>query len=132
MDIQEFANMLDGRDYGKEITKDEEKQAKELGFVVVFGASDDLAEFRGAMHEEADCLEGAEILLDKNGLFQDCECNCNHSEKAKGNCKSIKAFWCKNGFSWTYATDIPHATFDILEDEEKYCKGIVFEIKSLE
>lgn len=39
MNIKDFALMLTGREYGHEINKDEEKLAKQLGFVVVFGAS---------------------------------------------------------------------------------------------
>jgi hypothetical protein len=50
---------------------------------------------------------------------------------AKGLCKTIEAIWGKDGYSWTYKTDIPHATFDIFEDGEKFCRGIVFDIKSL-
>jgi hypothetical protein len=40
--------------------------------------------------------------------------------------KYIDAVWCEGEYSWTYKTNIPHATFDIWEDGEKYCKGIVF------
>ena len=43
----------------------------------------------------------------------------------------MKAVWGEEGYSWTYETAIPHATFEILEDEEKYCRGIVFDIKDL-
>lgn len=52
MTLKEFAKMLDGREYGGEITKEEEALAKELGFVVVFGYSDDNAELRGAIDDE--------------------------------------------------------------------------------
>ena len=36
--LKEFAEMLDSREYGSEITKEEESLAKELGFVVVFSS----------------------------------------------------------------------------------------------
>ena len=49
MTLKEFAKMLDGREYLHEITKEEEALAKELGFVVVFGYSDDNAEFLESM-----------------------------------------------------------------------------------
>jgi len=131
MNIYDFAKILDGREMGKEITKAEEKQAKELGFVVVFGASDYLAEFRGAIDDEAGCYNGRTIYLDKNGIFEECEDKCKYSKAAKEACKSIEAVWGKSGYSWTYETEIPHAEFDILEDGEKYCRGIVFDIKNL-
>jgi hypothetical protein len=132
MNIQEFAGILNGREYGREITKEECNKAKELGFVVVFGASDDLAEFRGAINDEAGCYDGGAILLNEIGILEPCECECTYFLQAKDKAKSIEAIWCGEGdYSWTYKTDIPHATFEILEDGEKYCRGIVFEMKEL-
>lgn len=136
MNIEDFAQMLNGRQMGREITREEEKQAKELGLVVLFGASDDLAEFRGAIHDEVGCYGGTDdIYLTANGLVEELECHCKYAlavrkqeiEKAK----RIEAVWDEKGYSWIYKTDIPHATFDIYEDDEKYCRGIIFDISSL-
>lgn len=134
MTIQEFARRLDDRPYGEEITREEEKEAKELGFVVVFGASDDLIEFRGAINDEAGCYEGGKIYINKDGILdEDKECDeCKYFQEVKKKCKAIKALWCKEeAWAWTYKTDIPHATFEIFEDEEQYCRGIVFDINNL-
>lgn len=134
MDIKEFAKSLDGRSYGYEIIKQEEEKAKELGFVVIFGYSDDNAELRGAIDDEVGCYNGGEILLDKDGIIEECECECKHWKKAKEKAKGIKVVWhddSRGGYCWTYETDIPHETFDIIEDSENYCRGIVFEIKSI-
>ena len=51
----------------------------------------------------------------------------------------IEAVWCSKEnnpvIAWTYKTEIPHATFDVLEtdDEESeiQCRGLVFSIKDL-
>lgn len=131
VDINEFAMFLDGREYGSEITREESERAKELGFVVVYGASDDLAEFEGAIYDEADCFGGGQIYLEKDGLFAGCECECQYSEAVFKKCKVIKAVWGEDGYSWQYKTDIPHATFEIYDNGEKYCKGIVFKISEL-
>ena len=132
MDIFEFAEKLNRREYGNEITRQEQKEAEELSFVVVFGASDDLCEFRGAIDDEAGCYDGGTIHFDKNGIFEDCDSDCKYALAAKGLCNIIEVVWCgEDDYSWTYKTDIPHATFDILEDGEKYCRGIIFEIDSL-
>jgi len=82
MNIKEFAEMLNGREYGKGISPREAMDAREAGLVIVCGASDDLIAFCGAIHDK-------------------------------------------------YETDIPHETFDIYEDGEKFCRGIVFSIDSL-
>lgn len=131
MDIYEFAKMLDGRQYGEEISLEEEEKAKELGFVVVFGYSDDNMEFRGAINDELGCFDGGEVYITNYGIFEACECDCKHSIKAKESAKLIKSIWNIEGYSWIYETDIPHAIFDILKGDEKYCRGIVFDIKQL-
>ena len=131
MSIKDFANKLDGREYGQEIFGIEKQLAKELGFVVVFGASDDLAEFEGAIGDEASCYEGDKIYLDKDGIFEECDCGCKYSEAAREKTKVIKTIWGEGEYSWQYETDIPYETFEIFDDGKKYCKGIVFDIKSL-
>jgi len=63
---EQLAAMLNGRRYRDEITEKEEKLAKENNLVVLFGASDDLIELRGAIDEEI----GAEsvIRLSRKGI----------------------------------------------------------------
>ena len=144
MTKEELSVILDGRERGKEISKEEQKAAKESGLVVVFGASDDLMEFDGAIYNEVSCYEGGFAYLDENGLLEN-ECDnddCPHFEKIKEKSKKIEAIWCEGiedgdwddnhvPISWTYKTDIPHSTFRILEDDETYCIGIVFSINDL-
>lgn len=111
MTLKEFASLLDGREYGCEMTPHEEEVAKELGFVVVFGYSDDNAELRGAIDDEIGCYDG-DVL---------------EHEDLPGR---IFAHWCpsKMDCSWAYETDIPHESFRIYEDGELYCVGIVCDI----
>ena len=131
MTIQEFAKMLDGNGYGDE-SWNEDGKAKELGFVVVFGASDDLCELRGAIDGEVGCLDGGTIYLDGERLLEECECECSYYQLAKEKCKLINIIWHdEGGPAWTYETEIPHATFDVMEAGEVWCRGIVFDIKSL-
>lgn len=133
MDIKKFAKILHNRYERREITKEEEKLAKKLGYVVVFGYSDDNMEFRGAINDEFGCFDGGVCYLTKNGLFENCECECKYSEEAKKNTVSIEAIWCENSeYAWIYKTDIPHEKFDILDDENnKWCQGIVFDINNI-
>lgn len=137
MTKEELAASLNGREYGSEITPDEERAAKKSGLVVLFGYSDDLAEFRGAINDEAGCYEGGEFLLSGGRLLSDLdECDCRHAREAKARAETgahrIRAAWCFPGNpDWSYETDIPHATFDVLEDGEPYCRGIVFELASV-
>lgn len=119
MSIKEFVNgIIKARQFEKvyrmdELTKEEEQVAKENGFVVVYGYSDDCAEFRGAFDDEVGCFDGG-IVLEQDGYY-------------------INAVWGKDGVSWTYDTNIPHESFDVWDEEDNtlYCKAIVFDIKQL-
>ena len=111
MTLKEFAQMLDGREYRHEITKEEEALAKELGFVVVFGYSDDNAELRGAIDDEIGCFDGG--ILEHDDLPE-----------------MIYAMWCPEyvDCAWAYQTSIPHEKFHIYDHGELYCVGIVCDI----
>lgn len=53
MELKEFAAMLNGREYSYlQFTKEELQIAKDNGFVIVNGASDDLVELEGAITDE--------------------------------------------------------------------------------
>jgi len=67
MTKEQWAEKLTGREIGEELTTDEEKQAKRDGILIVFGASDDLCEFRGVIHDEADCYDGGTIPIHSKG-----------------------------------------------------------------
>ncbi len=103
---------------------------KAAGLVAVFGGSDDLMEFRGAINDEIDCYGGGHAYLTPDGLLEN-KCDdsrCPYFEKAKVAAAKIKAIWDQDGFSWVYETEIPHHTFVVMDEEETYCKGIVFRL----
>lgn len=99
--------------------------------LIVFGASDDLMEFRGSINDEIGCYDGGEVFISKDGLFEPCECGCQYSISAKNLYHKIEAAWDIDGYSWIYRTELPHATFDIMEDDKKYCRGIVIDIEDI-
>lgn len=133
LNAKELAALLNGRNYGDEITKEEAAQAKAAGLVVVYGASDDLMEFEGAIYDEVGCSDGGIAQVDAKGVLQSFE-HIDHDYdalkdffKREDSAVEIEALWCAEpGYSWTYKTDIPHETFEIVEDGEPYCRGIVF------
>lgn len=122
------ANELDGSEYGEEGSKELFSMMKENGLVAVFGASDDLMEFRGAVYDEVGCYSGGTAYVTDAGLFSPiCEDdNCPHEKQRRQYATTIEAVWGKDGYSWTYETAIPHATFDVVEGADRYCRGIVF------
>lgn len=126
----DFASKLNGREIYSELSPAEELKAKQNGLVVVFGASDDLVEFRGAIDDEVDCYDGGDFYVSKDGVRR----------SPDGGGRKITAKWCGADAKacWSFETDIPHATFvihDFEADDDAqdfpYCIGMVFSIESL-
>lgn len=130
---KEIANRLNGNEYCMEVPERDAQYAKENGVVIVFGASDDLIEFRGAIYDEVCCFKGGKAYFDSKGFIaNECENeDCPYFQEKLLHAKHITAIWDSEGFSWTYTTSIPHDVFEILEDGMKYCRGIVFAIEDL-
>ena len=130
MKSQEFASMLNNREYGEEITKEEEKLAKENNLLVVFGASDDLIEFRGAFDDETYYYNPKEILFDKNGVLPTWE-DINSEDDAEKyfvRKKNALSIYIVLDRCLVLETILPHSTFTIKEDGADYCVGLVIEL----
>jgi len=133
MNKKELATKLNGRESGNEISTTEEESAKNSGLVVIFGYSDDNMEIRGVVNEEIGTYNGGEAYFTNQGLLEnDCDNeDCPHFEKLKEKSTKVEALWDTDGYSWIYKINIPHATFEIMEDGEKYCRGIVFSLADI-
>lgn len=137
MTKEELAAQLNGLEYPTRIPGALIVAAQSAGLVILCGASDDLMEFYGARREEIGCYDGGTTFVDADGVLPDRDCLDGDEELAEyvqrqKSAKSIEALWCKeDGYSWTYKTEIPHATFEVVEDEEPYCRGIVFALADL-
>lgn len=137
-----LAEKLNGMEYGDEIDTVLLKDAKAFRLLIVYGASDDLMEFDGFESDELNAYNGTTAHVDFLGLLpernsfegdgsDDAELHNFFHRRERS--KPIKAVWHDIGpVSWTFDTDIPHATFDILEDGRVYCRGIVIFLGDLE
>jgi len=106
--LEEIAEGLNGLEYGKEPAEDIVKYCEDNNITIVYWYSDDCTEFRGAFYDELGSYEGGTFISNKG--------------------RKLEAEWEKDPTCpQTFATDIPHATFDVAEDDELYCIGIVFE-----
>jgi len=137
MDTKTLAAILTGWEHPLRITNELREVAKCAGLVIVYGASDDLMEFDGAIYDEIGAYGGTEVWVDATGLVPDFDSIDKSARdgkdrlrdyfKREGSGRKISAIWSDEGaYSWTYRTDIPHETFEIFEDGEPYCRGIVF------
>lgn len=134
MTKEEFASRLHNREYGAEITAEDQKLACENDLVAIFGYSDDNTELRGAIDDEIPCYRGGVMLLHRTAVLpphDDCECEfCGYQRKAK-QCAQVAINVNDPDYTFTYTTNLPHAPFEILEGTNKYCRGIVISVADL-
>lgn len=131
---QIFARMLTGRQYGKEITKEECQLLKENDLIVAFGYSDEGLRLRGLIDGAYSAWQGTNehFGINQNKRLvhlSDIE-TVTLLEEFGVKTFSIQAIWQPTTLdaSWLITTDdVPFATFDIFEDDELFCRGIVIE-----
>lgn len=144
MTKEQLAALLNGRQYRSEITDEEAAAAKAAGLLVIFGASDDLVEFRGFISDEIGAYNGTTFRLCPEGLlpewpntsdegWDESEAEDYFRRKALG-FVDIEALWDEGGYSWVISppSTLPHATFVIKEEgEPDFCRGIVIDMADL-
>lgn len=130
MTPEQAAEKLNGNYVGEEGSEALFDEMKKHGLVAVFGASDDLMEFRGAIYEESGAYNGTTEYVDQSGLVKNGCLEGHDCPNWKQRGHAVTAIWNpeNSGASWIYETVIPHVTFDIMEDDELFCKGIVFRL----
>lgn len=139
MEIKEFANLLNNREYREEITKEEEKIAKENNLIVIFWYSDDNIELRWAINDEIWAWGWVEFYIDKkkNKIYyttsryiDERELNDEFEEIVQNyfdnNCIKVKAI--RNQFWEIEINWIEYERFDIVEDWEKFSDWIIIKI----
>ena len=140
MKKEELAKLLNGREYRSEMTREEEKQAKENDLLICFGASNYHLGLRGIIYDKIDAWGGgtASIVLKKDNkidLMNGCDSESIQDLFEENDLAfnlpivKIEAVWWPddNEPSWVIKSKIPHASFDIMGNKRVYCRGIVIE-----
>jgi hypothetical protein len=131
---KELAMMMHGSDIRDCPSKEHKRLAKESGLLIVYGASDDLMEFDGVFSEElgAPCT----ALVHKRGALadshDDCECKFCAFEAMRNKFAKITSHWCNGEIAWTFSAEVAvFDEFDVVEDGEVYCRGLVIDVAEL-
>ena len=166
MTVQEWAAMLDGRDFRDDTVEiggskyppsnDEEIRAAQDGVVIVYGYSDDLIEFRGAIHDEESGARPVGVKRYTDAPYyrvvrQDCtccdgecqgnpceECGCvNDWATESVGAKLITAVQGKDMIEWQFETSMRHSKFRLIDSRDTgsgwtFCVGIVFSVEELD
>lgn len=138
---EDFATILNGREYGNEMSIDEEFIARDNELLVCFCSSDDLLIFKGIFNDETGST--AYIMSDiKTGGIKlaedDATQRLEEIREFTGfrlnlqRIKMVRQWYIDGTEGFCIKTTLPHATFDIMEDGELYCRGIVIEKADIE
>ena len=143
MTPQEFAERITGQEYPFALAEPE--LAKENGFVVLWGQSDDSLEVDGLVRDKASAWDGVTCRIDKEGVLEINEDGtfCSDEPETIEECRDwvrrydasiqVKAEWCPDAYlRWrSTADDDPSkdkAIFVVLEDGQPNCEGLVIQM----
>lgn len=116
---------------------------KASGLVVATGESDDLFELYGAVRDEIGASDGDNVfMIDSEGMiphyqharniYDEDEEGMRRYFQRKDKARKVALTWHNEGNPcWTIATEIPHETFDVMEDGEVFSRAIVFRLSDL-
>jgi len=134
MTAKEFAELLNGRQYRDEIGSKEEKIAKESSLLVIFANSDDTVEFRGAIDDE---IYGRPIYVIKGNIVTEYDFDEDSEVLKKYGITitpdlTVNAIWQPESLdsSWLITVDegVKHYNFDIFDDDDLFCRGVVVDM----
>ncbi|MFA6167918.1 MAG: hypothetical protein WC700_14955 [Gemmatimonadaceae bacterium] len=144
MTKEELAAALDGSQYNpgvNMIPNRLDREVKASLLVVAYGASDNLLEFEGAWHDEFDANDECVVMIDTKGPIateredsDDDETMLAYLLRKRDAKHYVEALWSPDepgNYSWIIAATVPAATFEIYEDEEHFCRGIVFSVEDV-
>jgi len=108
---ERMAKVLNNRPKQCIITAELWAVADASGLVLVYALADNLVVFRGAINNEFRADENIVVYI-----YRDLK---------------IQGKWMAGEFAWEFKTDIPHATFEIKDGGDKWCKGLVIDLKDV-
>lgn len=152
--IEDLAKLLDRNEYRDELINqigiNVIELCKQKGWIVVYGASDDLLEIDGALSDELGAWGGCVAKFYKKGEFypeydeediyhkatEDSFFAIDDKELgrikfAKEDALIIESVWepSEKDVSWEInCKGAPHVSFNVMEDDEVYCEALVIDI----
>jgi hypothetical protein len=124
--------------YGDSIPHAAIEMAASMGAVIVYGYSDDGVGVEGAADDQGGAYGGNTLWLDREGFLpinedltlQDDEPatveQCRKIVQRFDSAVKLKAIWADSGIAWRYEVGVEHRNFEIIEDGEVWCEGVVF------
>ena len=141
MNLKEWAEKLNGCEYGDELSDEDKELLEKDGIVAVFGYSDDNIELEGAIYDELPAYDEetyywfGKYFVSNNRINEFLDYVDNEFYAFKPVLEPLF----RNNFErsyitskpgencqFEYETNIPCEWFNVMEDGNLYCKGFVF------
>lgn len=135
--LDDLVQLIGDLEYGDNIPETALIRAHQIGAAIIYGYSDDCILVEGTVADEAVAYGGGTFYVDSQGflpLNSDLTLGeevttlneCRKLVRRFGKSVKVEVIMEQDGYYWQYKTDWPHKTFEIKEDGEPWCKGIVF------
>lgn len=130
--LKEFARKLDDLEFNDFEPSIMFAEAKERGIVILYNIHPMTCVLKGAIHSETDCYVGKIAFIDSTGFsrrfyFTDPEERFSYKNWKENKDIEFRIKCNSEGNPyWRYETKIPHEKFDVYEDGELFCEGIIF------
>jgi hypothetical protein len=139
---QAFAQKITDRTYPFQLSDDELREAKANKLLVVYGVSDDLTEFEGIINDEMSAYDYQKFYVTRElKVIDDADLEDIENLKEEGWTPpkgkevlvtvAVEFSPDEPECTWLISTDTPHTVFDIVEDGELYCRGLVIDMTEL-
>ncbi|EMB43573.1 hypothetical protein [Treponema denticola] len=135
--LERWAKLLHGFEYPAENIKKFQNEMAKDEVIAIYGLSDDLLEFKGAMYDERGAWKGFLGRITKDlTVISEIE-YLNSKLWNTENLPFIQAIWNPKDLlgniysSWKIETDLPHKDFQILEDGKLFCIGIIIDVEDI-
>ena len=135
--LDDLVELIGDLEYGDDIPADADKLAETIGAAIIYGYSDDGVMVDGVVSDQGSAYDSNTLWLDRKGFLpinEDLTLDdepatvdeCREIVKRFDSAVKLKAIWGDTGLAWRYETEVEHRTFEIKEDGEVWCRGIVF------
>lgn len=124
----ELAQLIGTFDYEDKFTPSVIKLATTNGLVIVTAIGDDVIKFHGSIRDEADCMRGGDVFLQREGdevvVYKK---QCPERKRIK-----LQGIWEKHRtYTWKFRTLLPHSKFKMNKGGKSWCECIIFSIKDI-
>ena len=136
--LDDLVELIGDLEYGDDIPANADKLAETIGAAIIYGYSDDGVMVDGVVSDQGSAYDSNTLWLDRKGFLPINEDltlqndepatvdECREIVKRFDSAVKLKAIWGDTGLAWRYETEVEHCTFEIREDGEVWCRGIVF------